>query len=292
MARKEKFTLDYFPHYAVQGDISKIIQAKYGNDGYAVLYKNYEHFCLKDRQYIDLKEFVTFAAISADCRVSEDKYLEIVDTLANLGAYDKELWEEHKIIISEKFIENTKDAYRKRTSECINFAELKNFFRQKSTNNGISDVGNQQIKLKETKEKENKKNIVVCIDEKTEIVSGNQTTTTKFLIPSLNDIKEYCDSRNGSIDAQKFFDYYEASGWMLKNGTPMQNWKAAVRTWERNEKKNGKTEIVSGNRECMKDAREITAEYKKVAKEVQEQKNKMTEKERKAFFKNVRDRNK
>lgn len=154
MARKEKLTLDYFPHYAVQGDIPKIIQERYGNDGYAVLYKTYEQFCLRDRQYIDLNEYVTLAAISAYCKVSEDRYIEIINTLVNLGTYDKELWEENKIIISEKFIENTKDAYRKRTSESIDFNELKNNFRRKSTNKCISDVGNQQIKLKESKEKE------------------------------------------------------------------------------------------------------------------------------------------
>lgn len=164
MARKEKLTLDYFPHYAVQGDISIIIQEKYGNDGYAVLYKNYEQFCLKDRQYINLNEYVTLAAISAYCKITESRYLEIVSTLTNLGAYDKELWEEHKIICSKKFIENTKDAYRKRTSESIDFEELKNFFRKKSTNKCISDVGNQQnksnqTKLKEIKEKEIKNNL-------------------------------------------------------------------------------------------------------------------------------------
>lgn len=154
MARKEKLTLDYFPHYAVQGDIPKIIQEKYGNDGYAVLYKNYEQFCLRDRQYIDLSEYVTLAAISAYCKITEEKYLEIVDVLVNLGTYDKELWQERKILISEKFIENTKDAYRNRTSEATNFEDIKNNLRKKSTSKCISYVRNQQIKLKESKEKE------------------------------------------------------------------------------------------------------------------------------------------
>lgn len=155
MARKEKLTLDYFPHYAVQGDIPKIIQERYGNDGYAVLYKNYEQFCLRDRQYIDLNEYVTLAAISAYCKVSEERYIEIVNTLVNLGTYDKDLWEQQKILISEKFIENTKDAYKKRTSESVDFNNFKDFLLQKSTSKCISSDGNQQIKLKETKLNEN-----------------------------------------------------------------------------------------------------------------------------------------
>lgn len=258
MARKEKLTLDYFPHYAVQGDISKIIQERYGNDGYAILYKNYEQFCLRDRQYIDLNEFVTLASICAYCKVSEEKYLEVVDTLVKLGAYDVELWNERKILISEKFIENTKDAYRNRTSQNINFVELKNFLRKKSTSECISYVGNRQIKGKETKGKESKGKVVVSSNEKTEIVSGNhsdekieiesnnhQTTkTTISKIPSLEEVKAYCLERKNSINAEKFYDYYKSRGWLLASGLPLEDWQAAVRTWERNEK----TEIVSGNR--------------------------------------------
>lgn len=151
MARKEKLTLDYFPHYAVQGDIPNIIQERYGNDGYAVLYKNYEQFCLRDRQFIDLNEYVTLASIAAYCKVTEERYIEIVNTLVNLGTYDKELWEERKILISKKFIENTKDAYKKRTSECVDFDDFKNNFLQKSTSKCISSDGNQQIKVNQIK---------------------------------------------------------------------------------------------------------------------------------------------
>lgn len=170
MARKEKLTLDYFPHYAVQGDISKIIQERYGNDGYAVLYKNYEQFCLRDRQYMDLNEYVTLASISAYCKVSEEKYLEVVDTLVKLGAYDVELWKEQKILISEKFLENTKDAYRNRSSQNLNFLDLKDFLRKKSTSECISDVRNQQIKVKEIKGKENKE---LELEEEDKIVFFN-----------------------------------------------------------------------------------------------------------------------
>lgn len=186
MARKEKLTLDYFPHYAVQGDISKIIQERYGNDGYAVLYKNYEQFCLRDRQYIDLSEYVTLASVSAYCKVSEEKYLEVVDALVKLGAYDVELWNERKILISEKFIENTKDAYRNRTSQNLNFADLKNFLRKKSTCNCISDVRNQQIKLKESKGKE------IVLEEELEgenflnVLSSNENEEHNFYGEYLN----------------------------------------------------------------------------------------------------------
>jgi uncharacterized protein YdaU (DUF1376 family) len=56
---------------------------------------------------------------------------------------------------------------------------------------------------------------------------------SRFVKPTLSEIQEYCDTRGNSVDAQKFLDYYESNGWKVgRNG--MKDWRAAVRTWERN----------------------------------------------------------
>ena len=56
-----------------------------------------------------------------------------------------------------------------------------------------------------------------------------------FHPPTLEDVEEYCQSRNNGIDAQHFIDYYTARGWMLGK-EKMKDWKAAVRTWEKRNK--------------------------------------------------------
>jgi hypothetical protein len=53
-----------------------------------------------------------------------------------------------------------------------------------------------------------------------------------FNKPTVDEIRAYCTDRNNRIDAQRFFDYYESKGWLIGK-TPMKDWKAAVRTWER-----------------------------------------------------------
>jgi len=55
----------------------------------------------------------------------------------------------------------------------------------------------------------------------------------KFYKPTIEEITEYCKSRSNSVDTQRFFDYYESKGWMVGK-SPMKNWQAAVRTWEKN----------------------------------------------------------
>ena len=53
--------------------------------------------------------------------------------------------------------------------------------------------------------------------------------------PTLDEVKAYCAERGNNINAEQFIDYYEARGWELTKGRKMVDWKAAVRTWERNQ---------------------------------------------------------
>ena len=55
----------------------------------------------------------------------------------------------------------------------------------------------------------------------------------RFCPPTLDEVKAYCLERNNTVDAEKFFDYYETNGWVQGKGKPVKDWKACVRTWER-----------------------------------------------------------
>ena len=69
-------------------------------------------------------------------------------------------------------------------------------------------------------------------------IGGNNPTPEKkksrFVIPTVEEVQEYCNERGNNIDAQHFVDYYSARGWMLGK-SHIKDWKACVRTWERNE---------------------------------------------------------
>ena len=63
----------------------------------------------------------------------------------------------------------------------------------------------------------------------------------KFIIPSLEEIKEYCLQRKNGVDANTFYNFYESKGWMIGKNK-MKNWKAAIHTWEKNKKQKGESE--------------------------------------------------
>lgn len=61
------------------------------------------------------------------------------------------------------------------------------------------------------------------------------TRRSTFTPPSVEEVAAYCRERGNSINAQTFVDFYASKGWKVGN-SPMKDWKAAVRTWERREK--------------------------------------------------------
>lgn len=66
---------------------------------------------------------------------------------------------------------------------------------------------------------------------------------TRFTKPTVEEVKEYCNSRHNNVDAERFWNYYESNGWKVGRNS-MKDWKACVRTWEKNsstreEPKNG-----------------------------------------------------
>lgn len=65
--------------------------------------------------------------------------------------------------------------------------------------------------------------------------NNNGETTKRFKKPTIEEIEEYCKERNNNINASAFFDYYESKDWMIGKNR-MKDWKAAIRTWERNRK--------------------------------------------------------
>lgn len=56
-----------------------------------------------------------------------------------------------------------------------------------------------------------------------------------FVKPKLDEVVSYCKERNNNVDAEAFIDFYESNGWKVGRNS-MKDWKAAVRTWERNYK--------------------------------------------------------
>ena len=55
----------------------------------------------------------------------------------------------------------------------------------------------------------------------------------RFVKPTIEEVADYCNERSNDVDAEKFYDYYSSNGWKVGKNA-MKDWKASVRTWEKN----------------------------------------------------------
>ena len=69
-------------------------------------------------------------------------------------------------------------------------------------------------------------------------------SSRRFTPPTVDEVAAYCRERGNAVDAQRFVDFYTASGWM-RGKTPVKDWKVCVRTWEQNndERNGGKKSV-------------------------------------------------
>ena len=63
---------------------------------------------------------------------------------------------------------------------------------------------------------------------------NNNISAKRFVKPTVEEVQAYCKERNNNVDADKFITHYQSNGWKVGK-TPMKDWKAAVRTWEKND---------------------------------------------------------
>ena len=106
-----------------------------------------------------------------------------------------------------------------------------------------ADVTDSVTKDNESKsiEKEIEKEIELDID-----MCAEKPKKARFIPPTLEQVQEYCDERCNDVDAQRFFEYYQAGGWKDAKGNPVKNWKQKIITWEKHS--NGKpVSSTSGN---------------------------------------------
>lgn len=81
-------------------------------------------------------------------------------------------------------------------------------------------------------------NIPLSVSKETSSPTGKSVSpsSSKFQKPTLEEVKAYCKERHNSVNAEDFINYYDSVGWIVGKGKHMKDWKASVRTWEKDTK--------------------------------------------------------
>ena len=159
MARPQKDIVDYFPHdaNASSGDTLTVLQARFGNDGYAFWFKLLEKLASSEGHYLDFSEdHARWQLFLARCGVNAITGTEILNLLVEMNAIDKQLWLNHGIIWCQKLVDNIASVYNKRGRAIPIKPVSGNRKLITAPENPITGVDNTQSKLKYSKVEETK----------------------------------------------------------------------------------------------------------------------------------------
>lgn len=156
---------------------------------------------------------------------NELRLLLIISSLsANKGfcnatnTYFSELFDETEESISRKINKLIKKGYLKaeyvKTGTIVNSRLLRLIKLSTAVDKNVKEINNK---------------------ERNNIINNIISKESNFKKPTIEEIKQYCVERKNGISAEYFYDFYESKNWMIGKNK-MKDWKAAIRTWERNNK--------------------------------------------------------
>jgi hypothetical protein len=148
--RKDKNTVDYFPHYVNHGKTLYIIESKFGLEGYAAWFKILEMLGKSENHFIDCRNETDWEFMCAKIQLMHATLIDIINLFAKLEAINPILWS-NKIIWSENFVKNIEDAYKRRNNKCMEFGDIVDIIGINVNINTINVDRNTQSKVKESK---------------------------------------------------------------------------------------------------------------------------------------------
>ena len=95
------------------------------------------------------------------------------------------------------------------------------------------DKNNVETRLN-TRLKEREKEKDKGEEKKDKEKSANAATVSRFIKPTLEQVKQFVAEKGYHFDAVAFHAFYESKGWRVGN-QPMKSWEAACITWEKRE---------------------------------------------------------
>ena len=102
-------------------------------------------------------------------------------------------------------------------------------------------------------------NVELDIEKDIDIDKKENIKEKRFTPPTIEEVKAYCDERKNTVDPETFINFYESKGWYVGKNK-MKDWKAAVRTWEKNRDNKPKKNEFNNFKQTDYDWDEINAQ--------------------------------
>lgn len=156
MANKIKETVDYFPFFVKDGKTLFVLKKKYGLAGIGFFTELMRMLSQTPKHYYSYNDEYERLRLIEYIGIPEEEIEPMLDDMAGTGKIDHELWHNHKVIISNDFIDSLSEAYRRRSGNIPNFENIKEEICQQYDGN-MSETCRIKKKRKEKRKEEKKK---------------------------------------------------------------------------------------------------------------------------------------
>lgn len=148
---------------------------------------------------------------------------------------DKLLYESYKKILETKDIDNI---------------QIKSIKKAENLENGINMPKTEKDAKKEPKQKPN------------EEIGKDTKPKKRFVKPTIEQVREYViEAKLTKVDPDAFYDHFESNGWKVSGISPMKDWKASVRNWNR------RADSFNNSQKSNKNQNVFLEEYKRLEEE-------------------------
>ncbi|MCI8649587.1 MAG: DUF4373 domain-containing protein [Anaerotruncus sp.] len=223
MARPLKSGIDYFALDVVLDTKFELIEAEFGLNGFGVVVKLYQKV-YEHGYYIEWTNEVALL-FAKRIGLGGDAVSEIIKASIKRGIFDKDLYEKYRILTSRGIQKRYFEAISRRKQVEVDSRYLlvdAASICENTRINLVNVAGNPQKDCENAQSKE----------KQTKVKQSKAQGALRHGAPTLEEIIQYCKKRENRLDPQRFFDYYQARGWVLSNGCQAKDWKALVRSWE------------------------------------------------------------
>ena len=179
MSRPESKNVFYFPHYTKKTVELELIEHKHGSEGYKTYYRLMEMVADAPYHKLSVKSDDEEIMFELGMKCNNDVVTDVIRILIERDKIDKDLWEKHRIIWMEDFVETLKPVYVNRRKNL-------------PTKDDISTCKNTQKR----KEKKNK--------GKKEKKKKNHSD-----LLSVSEYQELYPNKDVQGSINKFLEYYE-----------------------------------------------------------------------------------
>lgn len=223
-----------------------LIEAEFGLTGFAVVVKLYQRIYGGEGYYCEWNKEVALL-FASKVHVGVNAVSEIVSASIRRGIFDREMFEKHGILTSTGIQKRCFKAVSRRKSFeidkrylLVNYANfLKNVdISFKNVNISTENVGTlEHSTVKDSTVQYSKGECCAHAHTRTHTQGGQSPPSNP--IPTIEEVREFAKAMKSPVDPKRFWNYYDARDWIMKDGTLVGlKWKSVFMSWESMQNKN------------------------------------------------------